>query len=391
MQSICETQNCTGCAACMNICPTGCITMAEDVIGHPFPRIEAAKCVDCKKCAKVCPGNSLPGLHEASRAFAVWSLDEKEHSSSSSGGMAAVLTRETLEAGGVVYGCSSRFTGEGIGHARIDRSEEAWLLCGSKYLQSHIGDSYKRAQADLKAGRKVLFIGTPCQIAGLRAFLGRAYENLLVVDLICHGVPPQKLLFDDIGLQPDQLEGGYISFRGPEGFYFKILSSEKQPLYAAQEWDDLFYIGFGKALFFRQSCYSCPYARAERPGDLTLGDFWGLGEKIPFAHRTENGVSVVLLNTKAGEAAFASIRDKLFFEERTVEEAVAGNWNLQHPSLPHEKTERFRALYPAAGFQKAAKSCLKKNIRKYRLLKQIQKCPAALRLVSRLKALRRGG
>lgn len=390
MQTICEKENCTGCAACMNLCPTGCITMAEDEIGHFFPKIDAARCIDCKQCARICPANHLPELKLPDRAFAAWSLDRDEHTRSSSGGLASVLTRKTLEAGGVVYGCSSRLTEEGVVHARVDRIEDAETLRGSKYLQSKIGDSYKKVRDDLSAGRQVLFIGTPCQVGGLRAFLGREYEKLLTVDLICHGTPPQKLFYEDTGLRPGDPEDLRISFRSPDGFYIRVFSRNGALVYERQEYNSLFYLGFSKNLFLRECCYTCPYARLDRTADITIGDFWGLGKDAPFSHSTKDGVSVVLPCTEKGKAVLDALRGELFLEERDVKEAVGGNGCLDHPSFRHKNAALFCTLYPQRGFVRAAKRCLQKDIPKYRLLKQKQKRPAFLRTVLRIKrALRK--
>jgi len=364
---ICNKENCTGCFACVNICPQNCLRMEETSIGHIYPLVDKDKCVNCGLCKQVCPQNKDLKKQEKQIVYAAWSLDENERKISSSGGLAQYFSRRVIEVGGVVYGCSSVIERGEVKHVRCETIEELKALKGSKYTQSFINDTFLNCRKDLKDGREVLFIGTPCQIAGLRSFLGKEYENLLTIDLVCHGVPPQKLLFEHLQDVDFPIS---VSFRGEDGYQLKIFT--KNEIVKRSQFDDLYFIGFNKALYYRESCYRCKYATKERVGDVTLGDFWGLGKNVPFERDQRLGVSLCILNGKKGETFFERFKDGLFFEERSIEEAVEGNSNLRRSTYPHKNKELFEKTYEQKGFKKAAKKALKFNIIKYKILKIIQ-------------------
>ena len=380
---ICDTQDCTGCFACINRCPVSCISVTQNGIGHVYVKVDEERCINCVICRKICPANGYEALNKPMDTYAAWSLDENEHKSSSSGGLATLLSRKTIAQGGVVYGCSSVCTDQ-VKHIRIDCLDDIPKLQGSKYVQSYTNDTYGNVKNDLKDGLKVLFIGTPCQIAGIYSFLGGDDDNLLTIDLICHGVPPQKLMFEHIKNKTEINQEKTLSFREKNGFYLKIIH-ENNVIYHKSSLFDLYYIGFSKGLFFRDSCYQCQYANKNRTGDITLGDFWGLGKQIPFKHDIKSGVSVVLVNTAKGKAAFEGCKKDLFFEERTLDEAVAGNYNLRSPSAKHPNTEKFVNMYSIHGFDKSARECLKKDIIKYKILGLLQKSNLAMKIVGRIK------
>ena len=363
---ICEKEECFACFACMSVCPQTCITMEEnDAIGHIYPIIDNDRCIRCGLCQSVCPVLVKPEKRSLEKAYAAYSLDVKEHETSTSGGVAACFSRNVISDGGVVYGCSSRMD-DGISHIRVDSNEQLFLLQGSKYVHSHINTTYVQAKKDLQSGKKLLFTGTPCQIAGLRSYLKRDYDNLLTVDLICHGVPPQKLLLEEI--KKYNYRGNLISFREPEGFFLKIRQAEDEKIiYKKTANKSLYFLGFNANLLFRDSCYTCPYAELNRCSDITIGDFWGLGKNVPFTGDKSNGISVVLINTQKGERFWNEAKHLFFCEERPVEEAVAGNANLGRPSISHRGRKKFVELYPQKGYNEAAKKVLVKERIKYRI------------------------
>lgn len=373
---ICNKQDCTGCFSCYNACAVKAITMQENEIGHIYPMVNDAVCVSCGLCKKVCPVNKPIAKMVPKTVYASWVLNEEEHGKSSSGGLGYAFAKKTIEFGGVVYGCSSLIqAGQEITHVRCDTLESLTQLRGSKYVHSFIKDTYKQAKKDLKDGKQVLFVGTPCQIAGLKAYLNADYQNLLTVDLICHGVPPQKLFFEHV--KDLQMEGVQeVSFRDNLLFRLSLKNSENR--LEIDEWDDAYYVGFGKALFYRQSCYQCQYATKERVGDITLGDFWGLGKETPFdvtLKKSSYGTSVCMINTGKGREFLEVLQGELFLQERTLQEAVDGNANLRQPSTPHKNKELFVAQYAKKGFAKAAKQSLRVNFFKYKILKVINKSP----------------
>lgn len=236
--------------------------------------------------------------------------------------------------------------GVNVEHERASSLEEINRFKKSKYVQSTISSSLIKAiKADLKAGLQVLFTGTPCQTAGIRNTT-RNHPNLVCVDIICHGVPSIELLRDHVKMvfgDPGSITS--LTTRDLQG-YFLDLKSRGNTVYRRGFPDDAYLNGFQYALFYRDSCYRCKYARPERQSDITIGDFWGLG-KTDYPH---NKVSVILTNTAKGESILNEIKSTLFLDKRTLEEAVAGNSQLQHPSKSHEFHKFFKKWYPILGY-----------------------------------------
>ena len=192
MMEICRKEDCTGCWACVNSCLHNAISMREEKLGHLYPLVNSDKCINCGLCIKICPANNSKTLCNPKTAYAGWDKNELEYKSSTSGGAASAFARYIIKNGGIVYGCAC-LENVDIRHIRIDKEDDLYKLKGSKYVQSNIYDSYRSVKNDLCDNREVLFIGTPCQIAGLKSYLRKEYEKLYLVDLICHGVPSQKL------------------------------------------------------------------------------------------------------------------------------------------------------------------------------------------------------
>lgn len=369
MKEICPKDSCTGCAACVNACPRSCIKMQEDKWGYINPVVDDSQCTDCGLCVKVCPSNKNEiDSVVSNKCYAAWSLDAEDRSTSSSGGVASVFSTIITSAGGVVYGAVVS-KGANIHHARIDNANDLYRLKGSKYVQSHIGDMYKSVLKDLKQDLIVLFIGTPCQIAGLKGFLRKPYSNLITVDLICHGVPNQKILHEHISNQTALCAVDNIFFRGMEEWALSIVSNKKI-IYKCEFPKDTYLTGFMYGLFYRPSCYQCKYAGGSRISDLTIGDFWGLGKEVPFNYPKEK-VSVILVNTSVGANLLSKCSDSLFLVERTIEEAIEGNSQLQSPAKKHEFYDLFRKIYPKWGYKRSLRLCLMKFYAKnfvYRIL-----------------------
>lgn len=358
IDKVCDLDKCSGCFACYNICPIGAIQMRPGKVGHLFPVI-SDKCVECGKCINNCPENNPVELLKPAKTLAFWVKDNEEHRSSTSGGAAACFTNYMLENGGIVYGCASLPHGI-IEHIRIDNKADAYKLKGSKYVHSHINDTFKSVKKDLKEGKSVLFIGLPCQVAGLKNYIGKNDDNLYTIDLICHGVPSQQVLFEyieSLGIKRDGVSE--VTFREANGYYLTIKSSDGS-IYHKKECKDLYYMAFNDNLCFRNSCFTCRYSVPERAGDLTIGDFWGLGKKEPFNYNPHGHVSVVLVNKFKGQQLLWACVDKYEAIERSLEEAVAGNHNLSRPSVaPNAK--KFHSIYKKVDIQKALKQCLRKK------------------------------
>lgn len=376
MVEICNKDKCTGCAACLNVCNKDAITMVEDACGYVSPEIDPSKCVDCGMCAKVCPANNKVELRYPMDCYAAKVKDEAELASCASGGMATELSRYVIDKGGVVYGCTGKDI-RYVHHIRIDSVEGLDLLKGSKYVQSFIGGIYKDVIHDLHSDRLVLFIGTPCQVAGLQGFLRhKDYPNLITADLVCHGVPSQKMLNDNIALYCTENEDVSVWFRRKErsssicdaswriayGWFFQ--TGHMRTPHSVDYYKDPYMFGFLAPLTFRSSCYTCRYANISRCSDFTLGDFWGLGKDAGFVNG--KGVSVVLVNTGKAAEVWKEVAERCICVRRDVVEAQKGNGKLQVPSRMHKNYNMFVSLYPVVGLRSAVYSALKKDLNKIR-------------------------
>lgn len=351
MNNICETEDCTGCFACMNICPQNAISIDRDILDKTIPKIDAKKCIDCGLCKKVCPVNTKPVFNRAECAYAAWSKDPDDLNKSSSGGIAAVLTRAILNSGGCVFGAAS--LERETKHICVTTIDEAEKLRGSKYVQSNIGFIYRQVKEKLEKEIEVLFIGTPCQVAGLTSYLGKKHKNLLTVDLICHGTPPHKYLEKYLNKQAHSQWTRY-SFR--KGNKWGLISYNKdKTTYDCISDYDIYFQSFLKGLIYRDNCYKCIYARLERVSDITIGDFWGI-DRSTLKRKYDGKISVVLPNTEKGYSFWECVQDQFYSEQRTIEEAANKlQTNLRNPSPKHEEREFFVKNYPKYGFIKAVK------------------------------------
>lgn len=371
MKEICVKEKCTGCSACFNACSQKAITMSEDACGFIHPNIDQNLCIDCGLCAKVCPVNTKVTFKYPLDCYAATVKSDEELLSCASGGMATELSRYVINRGGIVYGCTGKNI-RNVHHIRINKIEDIELLKGSKYVQSFIGEVYKNVRKDIQTGCFVLFIGTPCQVAGLKGFLRhKDYQNLLTVDIVCHGVPSQKMLNDNISLYCAENEDISVSFRKKVytpskcgaswriifGWFYQTKNMSAQ--HAIKYYKDPYMFGFLTPLTFRNSCYICPYANISRCSDFTLGDFWGLGKDACFING--KGVSVVLVNTDKAASVWSEVSEKCVWVRREIVEAQKGNGQLQVSSYMHKNYSMFMSLYQQIGFKRSVFFTLKKE------------------------------
>lgn len=306
---------CTGCKMCGDVCSKNSISFCEDGEGFFYPAVNRETCVDCGICSKKCPAFNLYVSDKTETVYSAYASDEAKKDSGSSGGIFFLVATEILNESGVVYGAA--FDEElKLRHRRIDSFEQLRPLCKSKYLQSDCSDIYNNVMADLIDGKKVLFVGTPCQCQAIKNFLtDKLLENLLLVDFVCHGVPNQKL-FDE-NLVWNQRKFGTVKsiefrYKGKKVLHPQTLNmvyekNGKIKSVLRMHFQDPFYFGFQKHITLRPSCYQCQWAKPERCSDITLADFWGI-EKAKLGLDSKNGVSCLLLNTEKGYAMFARIQ-----------------------------------------------------------------------------------
>lgn len=377
MKLICNKKDCTGCGLCAARCPKQCIEMKPGFLGHLYPEIDQDKCIDCKLCQKGCP--SLQDIESSypKKAFAAWSKDEEDYVTSTSGGAASVVSQYVISKGGVVYGCSV-LPNIQIAHIRVDNLEALYLLKGSKYVQSQIKGIIPQLRKDVKDGLTVLFIGTPCQVAAIKQLYKTIPDNLYLVDIICHGTPSNKFLKDYIqkDLKIDAARVTNVKFNA-----FSLCVFEKDKLLYksnnlwTHRYEDLYYNTFIDGFTYRDSCFSCHYAKPERISDITIGDFWGLGNEVSDKEIPEhkNGVSCVLPITEKGMQLVEAIRHSLNIYERPVTEAINGNDQLRHPKSKDWRISMFQKIKNLTGLKAAYYIMVADKITKYKLRKIINR------------------
>ena len=331
MDKICSPVNCTGCEACANVCPQNCITFVPDREGFFVPALDSDKCVDCKLCLMVCPANSEPEYKsKQDNVYAAWSLDNKIRQSSSSGGLYSVFADYCFSQGGVVNGVL--FNDELFAVHRLFDSPEQIIPCrGSKYVQSRPNDIYKQIKNALNRGRMVFFTSNPCQVNALYKYLGKDYENLYTCDFVCHGVPsPQYFKHCLNRITDDKKDISQITFRDLSSWgKYEINATDSEQRFSESKIIYSYTKIFLAGAAHRYSCYNCAFARSERIGDITLGDFWGVGKYRPFLHDTSKGVSLLIVNSPKGEALLEKVKDKLFLQKRSFREAARDNYQLR--------------------------------------------------------------
>ena len=352
MPTLATKDICTGCMACLNACAKGALTFVKDEEGFLQPSVNADLCVECGLCERSCPEmqKQFHQHNEEPEVYAGWNKIDRRVSSS--GGAFSSIARYVLSLGGVVFGAT---LDEKLicKHIEVDSLQGLDRLRGSKYIQSYIGTVYKEVKRHLLCDQYVLFTGTPCQVSGLKSYLGKNYENLITIDLICHGVPSQEVfssyiekLKKRLGLAEDEEVQNY-EFRRRDGWGFApsvtTTMNNCRHLYGV---DSLYMSAFDKAATFRRSCYTCHYSTANRVGDFSIGDFWGLGHHgVTFKYDMTKGVSLLIVNSEKGRTIFNELGNENFYEKRTLEEAAAGNHNLTNVSrLPNNRDAIIKAF-----------------------------------------------
>lgn len=330
---LCGNDKCTQCYACVNSCTKGAITMIKSSDGFKIPQIDRNVCSECGACVNSCHCiNSSLEYKRPIKTLACWTKILSDREKSSSGGAFSVLARKVIDEGGIVFGACMDENLQ-VRHIGIEKESDIILLQGSKYVQSYLGNIYKQVKEHLRNGRKVLFTGTPCQVGGLLTFLKKKYENLLTCDLVCHGVPSQEsfdIYIDKIGIRD---KSKCFNFRYTKGWGMQLSrqTNRKSRLRVLSPRKAYYYRAFEKGYMFSEACYSCAYARPERVADFTLADFWGIGKAEPFLHPVNKGISMMLVNSDEANKLISGCYN-LFFEERTLNEAIQGNHNLSKVS-----------------------------------------------------------
>lgn len=350
--------------------------MAEDEEGFLYPQKQEELCIDCGLCKSVCPTIHKEKIDHKKednlpRVFMAINKDETIVNNSASGGVFTAVANVYCEDNFVVFG--SQFDDElKVSHSHVHSLEEIGKYRKSKYVQSDIGDSFKKAKEYLKAGKKVLFTGTPCQIAGLRLYLKKEYENLFCVDLICHGVPSQKVFDKYMEFIEIKYKDKVKSYNFREKTVDKVgewdsknvkINFEKRKSLIVNPTKDKYLKGYGRGLFLRPSCYKCRYSNPKRISDITMGDFWGVGRFFP-EQDVHKGVSLIVINTKKGSNLLQQLNLELnlsevdygsFIEQKSK---ITSNSKLIKSTKFNPKRPQFFDVLNKKRFDKAVDHCI---------------------------------
>lgn len=343
MKEVLEKSKCTGCTACYNSCPKQAIKMVIDNEGFKRPAIDTDKCVDCKKCQKVCPVINSEENKGNINCYVAYSKQKLIKESSSSGGIFDIIARKILRNNGIVIGAMFD-ENMNLNHMAIENENELDKLKGSKYLQSNLNDIFKYVKENIE-DRQILFVGTPCQTAGLQFYLKKEYNNLYLIDLVCHGVPSPKLFEKYVKAIEERNNSkvmGY-NFRDKKtGWetYSNTVTLQNGRKISTLQTDNPYMRIFLKDVALRESCYTCNFKVGNKYSDITLGDFWGVKQCYPEMYNV-SGVSAVIVNTLKGQELFDSIEKKLIYKKCNLEEIIKGNPSLKYSGKLSSKRKRF--------------------------------------------------
>lgn len=364
MIEIRNKENCCGCQACFQKCPVHAISMGVDEEGFWYPHINLESCIDCGICERVCPQVKQYNTSEPTEIWGCYRKNLSKRMKSASGGVFAALAETVLKCGGVVFGAAFNDEWE-LKHRYVEKADGLEYLLGSKYVQSDIDNTYVQAKEFLRSGRVVLFSGTPCQIQGLKKYLDRDYDNLLTVDLICHGVPSPEVWSDYI---TEIARGSKLIAFSPRD---KTKGINNAPLVFSfdngriikQLYDRNPYMrGFNQSLYLRPSCYACKFKGINRCSDLTIGDFWGYDSYFP-SFGDHYGISVAMVHNEKGKRWFNAIEDEFEMIAAKVEQILPQNPSLIKTVPRQPERDVFFDRWKQQGVSRTVKQILRLTLR----------------------------
>ncbi|WP_281522044.1 Coenzyme F420 hydrogenase/dehydrogenase, beta subunit C-terminal domain [Dubosiella newyorkensis] len=351
-----KKEKCYGCEACVQICPKDALSMKEDVEGFRYPYLDKSKCIGCNLCYKICPYNNMPERYYSDKyVFGGYIKDELIKFESTSGGAFSAIVDTFCDNNYVIFGAESK--GLLVSHSYITEKKEIAKFRKSKYSQSKIGNSYQKVKEFLIEEKKVLFSGTPCQVAGLKAYLGNTDQtHLLTIEVICEGIPSPlyfrkyeeylKKNFDAVIDKIDFRYKGHSLLRNHKWDFqimkiiYKTKGNEKKVI-KIDRWFNPFWSVWLKHLMSRPSCYECPFATTKRVADISLGDLWGVHLYCPELYGKNGGASLAVANTSKGKNILQASETKMYGCELQFEEAL----KYQSPMRKHIDTNPDRKRF----------------------------------------------
>ncbi len=388
-------ESCCGCGACKEACPKNAIEMKPDEYGFVYPVIDNEKCVDCGICLNTCALKNSELKNSPRKCFAgVTKVTDIKKSSS--GGVFGAIAATVLENGGAVFGASLDCQSMKAKHIKVTKKEDLYKILGSKYVQSDTSGIFSKVKEALIAGENVLFSGTPCQCDALYSYLKKDYENLLTVDILCHGVPNGEFFRGYIKLLQKNAKQKIKSFdfrSKKNGWQYKTakIAFEKKEKYIFSNESSYLNL-FESGVSVRESCYKCKYACKNRVGDITLGDFWGVLNEMPEIFKGENalnlkdGVSAVIVNTEKGEKALNDLQNSLKLFETSFEAVEKKNDKLSHPTSCPQIRETAMKIFSKNGYEAVDIWWKKRNKKALMIRRVTNRMPAGLRQrLSKLK------
>lgn len=337
-------KDCCGCTACIHICPVKCIEMKEDKEGFLYPAVDNEKCINCRKCENVCPIQNINNVNTETDTIVGYNKNEEIREKSSSGGIFSLAAEWIIKQNGAVFGAAFDDNFE-VCHIVAETEKGLSKLRGSKYVQSRLGDTYPLVKQYLESNRKVLFTGTACQIAGLKKYLNKDYENLYTVDVLCHGVPSPKIwkmyLEDKKKQYNSPIEK--IEFRSKESgwkhYSVNIEFSDNQR-YCVKFHEDKFMQMFLGNIDLRPSCHNCRFKDFPRISDMTIGDSWGIENYMPDMD-DDRGTSVIIVNSLKGKQMLDGVRESLDFRETSLNKALPKTADSRKSVEMHPSRKKF--------------------------------------------------
>lgn len=389
-----KKEQCTGCKMCADICPCDAISFEADQEGFWYPKVDSEKCIKCGKCAKMCPSlhEELRGRGDLPEVYSAWTKNDGVRLDSTSGGVFFELACWFIEEGGAVAGCRYTPDWRGAEHFLAEDMDGLRQIMGSKYYQSDTSGIYTQVRKAADAGRRVLFVGSPCQVNAMRTYLGGGHDNVWLMDYICRSINSPKAFKAYI----DELEERYGSkvskvrlkdkTRGWQSLASHVwFENEKE--YLRDKNDDFWIRGFlSYDLYTRESCCHCKYRQLPRvAADISIGDFWGIEGKSQ--EDMFKGISVVLLNTDKGKMLFHSVEGKLVYEEHAISEVMGGNPALVKSPVRTERQNRFFRLLETRSFSHAVSRCTHEGMLQKIFEKVAGFCRKAIKVRGKLRGV----